>query len=202
MQDIASDANTQTSSPFNAPGSGPGTDNPILSDPDLYMRLQPSTAWWIFLVAQVQVGHIKRMLRESDGCFRASGRAHSTSATPEISPVDRDGGLGKEAEEVLGISPGLSRPTDKIRPLSASVSNSAFMLATAVQLSNAAPPPPTRQGAEKRATIKIRASRLGKAYENLSCMVRVLEGMQQYWHCMDYVAVIQKILKGSEDPFN
>ncbi|ORX74086.1 hypothetical protein DL89DRAFT_289728 [Linderina pennispora] len=164
MQDLASDANTQTSSPFNAPGSGPGTDNPILA-----------------------------CCAKATGASEHPGRAHSTSATPEISP---------EAEEVLGISPGLSRPTDKIRPLSASVSNSAFMLATAVQLSNAAPPPPTRQGAEKRATIKIRASRLGKAYENLSCMVRVLEGMQQYWHCMDYVTVIQKILKGSEDPFN
>ncbi|KAI8323686.1 hypothetical protein GQ54DRAFT_303205 [Martensiomyces pterosporus] len=239
----AGDANilSQPGSAFNAPGTGPGADNPILSDPDFYMRLQPSTAWWMFLVAQVQVGHIKRLLKESEGCFKAaprpadsppcyksndaaaqqqtrvwqgpgapSGNNSTSDGEVSVCPSHAPQGLGdrdatsldKEAEEILGISQRISKSTDQMRPLSMSVNNSAIMLATAVHLSNSAPPPPNRHAMEKRASIKVRASRLVRAYENLSCMVKVLEGMQQYWQCMDYISVIQDVLKGSEHPLH
>ncbi|KAJ2721227.1 hypothetical protein GGI07_004102 [Coemansia sp. Benny D115] len=292
-QVLSGDANilSQPGSAFNAPGTGPGADNPILSDPDFYMRLQPSTAWWMFLVAQVQVGHIKRLLKESEGCFKVSAKrkafaakaaaakaaaeaaakaaaagtgtapggegssqtadcssaagaadrehpattsaaaAAAVAATPAtassstvaqipdssmdvdppitpVAPVPLPGApvsaatLDGDAEQLLGMGQPLQKPADQMRPLSTSVNNSAIMLATAVQLSNAAPAPPTRQAMEKRASIKVRASRLVRAYENLSCMVKVLEGMQQYWQCMDYVSVIQDILKGSEHPLH
>ncbi|KAJ2557991.1 hypothetical protein EV175_001017 [Coemansia sp. RSA 1933] len=205
------DANilSQPGSTFNAPGSGPGADNPILSDPDFYMRLQPSTAWWMFLVAQVQVGHIKRLLKESEGSFKVSARrkalatraaaaeaaAAAVAAAVVSTPMPHEEPLSLEMLR-------MQKPADLMRPLSSSVNNSAVMLATAVQLSSSAPAPPTRQALEKRAAIKARASRLVRAYENLSCMVKVLEGMQQYWQCMDYISVIQDILKGSEHPLH
>ncbi|KAJ2822233.1 hypothetical protein IWW50_004297, partial [Coemansia erecta] len=215
-QVLSGDANILSvpGSAFNAPGTGPGADNPILSDPDFYMRLQPSTAWWMFLVAQVQVGHIKRLLKESEGNFKVSARrkayqakmaaAAAAAAASASSNSNASSAMQvDQATEIIGGMPQrLHKPTDHMRPLSTSVNNSAAMLATAVQLSNAAPPPPTRQAMEKRADIKTRAARLVRAYENLSCMVKVLEGMQQYWQCMDYVSVIQDILKGSEHPLH
>ncbi|KAJ1861359.1 hypothetical protein LPJ78_005381 [Coemansia sp. RSA 989] len=216
-------------SAFNAPGTGPGADNPILSDPDFYMRLQPSTAWWMFLVAQVQVGHIKRLLKESEGSFKVSARRkayqakmaaakaaaasngkqphdpEAPSVQPQASSAQPDAAMqvDQAAEaEILGMHQRLQKPADQMRPLSTSVNNSAVMLATAVHLSDSAPQPPNKQAMEKRADIKTRAARLVRAYENLSCMVKVLEGMQQYWQCMDYVSVIQEILKGSEHPLH
>ncbi|KAJ2539080.1 hypothetical protein GGF49_005473 [Coemansia sp. RSA 1853] len=210
-------------SAFNAPGTGPGADNPILSDPDFYMRLQPSTAWWMFLVAQVQVGHIKRLLKESEGNFKVSARrkahqaklaaAAATAANGKSPPADASM-VFQPAEsaamqvdqateaEILGMPNRMHKASDQMRPLSTSVNNSAVMLATAVHLSNSAPQPPTKQAMENRAEIKTRGARLVRAYENLSCMVKVLEGMQQYWQCMDYVSVIQDILKGSEHPLH
>ncbi|KAJ1803409.1 hypothetical protein LPJ77_005269, partial [Coemansia sp. RSA 2523] len=104
--------------------------------------------------------------------------------------------------EILGMPNRMHKASDQMRPLSTSVNNSAVMLATAVHLSNSAPQPPTKQAMENRAEIKTRGARLVRAYENLSCMVKVLEGMQQYWQCMDYVSVIQDILKGSEHPLH
>ncbi|KAJ1903416.1 hypothetical protein LPJ81_003069, partial [Coemansia sp. IMI 209127] len=222
------DANilSQPGSTFNAPGSGPGADNPILSDPDFYMRLQPSTAWWMFLVAQVQVGHIKRLLKESEGSFKVSARrkalATRAAASAKMTPASffsfgrDDAGVSLDSmlvrthadddyddpQQLLSFANRTQRPADHMRPLSSSVNNSAVMLATAVHLSSAAPPPPNRQAQEKRAAIKVRASRLVRAYENLSCMVKVLEGMQQYWQCMDYISEIQDILKGSEHPLH
>ncbi|KAJ2008819.1 hypothetical protein GGI04_000959 [Coemansia thaxteri] len=257
-QVLSGDANILSlpGSAFNAPGTGPGADNPILSDPDFYMRLQPSTAWWMFLVAQVQVGHIKRLLKESEGNFKVSAKRKALAAkaaaakaaaeaaakavanggseapttmvdsTPAAMAEGGDSGDGepmdqsdsmdttgneREAtapvdrdteEQLLGIPQRLQKPAEQMRPLSTSVNNSAAMLATAVHMSNSAPAPPTRQAMEKRAAIKMRASRLVRAYENLSCMVKVLEGMQQYWQCMDYVSAIQEILKGSEHPLH
>lgn len=189
---------------FNAPGTGPGADNPILSDPDFYMRLQPSTAWWMFLVAQVQVGHIKRLLKESEGNFKANAkkkqliakRAAADAANGENAASSVD---SIAEEKMLDMSKRLQKPVNKVRPLSYSVSNSAAMLATAVHLSKSAPSPTGRKAKENRATIRVHAQRLVRAYENLSCMVKVLEGMQQYWQCMDYVRAIQDLLKGSED---
>ncbi|KAJ2586288.1 hypothetical protein H4R99_008498, partial [Coemansia sp. RSA 1722] len=206
-QVLSGDANilSQPGSAFNAPGTGPGADNPILSDPDFYMRLQPSTAWWMFLVAQVQVGHIKRLLKESEGSFKVSAKRKAYAAKaaaakaakaaaeangseqPTATAAPATGDVGAEqGEDILGIGQRLQKPADQMRPLSASVNNSAVMLATAVHLSNAAPAPPNRVALDKRAAIKARASRMVRAYENLSCMVKVLEGMQQYWQCMDY----------------
>ncbi|KAJ2851427.1 hypothetical protein IWW36_001066 [Coemansia brasiliensis] len=236
-QVLSGDANILSApgSAFNAPGTGPGADNPILSDPDFYMRLQPSTAWWMFLVAQVQVGHIKRLLKESEGSFKVSARRkayqakmaaaraaaaaattavnnnqqpndpEASSVQPEASSVQSEAAMqvDQAAEaEILGMHQRLQKPADQMRPLSTSVNNSAVMLATAVHLSDSAPQPPNKQAMEKRADIKTRAARLVRAYENLSCMVKVLEGMQQYWQCMDYVSVIQEILKGSEHPLH
>ncbi|KAJ1769981.1 hypothetical protein LPJ74_003555 [Coemansia sp. RSA 1843] len=204
------DANilSQPGSTFNAPGSGPGADNPILSDPDFYMRLQPSTAWWMFLVAQVQVGHIKRLLKESEGSFKVSARRKALATRAARAKSRDDTGMPdtqnaqEDPHSLLGITGRPQKPADQMRPLSSSVNNSAVMLATAVHLSSSAPAPPNRQALEKRAAIKVRASRLVRAYENLSCMVKVLEGMQQYWQCMDYISVIQDILKGSEHPLH
>ncbi|KAJ2808273.1 hypothetical protein H4R20_000937 [Coemansia guatemalensis] len=226
-QVLAGDANILSApgSAFNAPGSGPGADNPILSDPDFYMRLQPSTAWWMFLVAQVQVGHIKRLLRESEGSFKiaAKRKAHrqrlagaSTNPQPPFSS-NLDAMPDTAAAPVPPASAvdddlahaSLQRPCDQMRPLSTSVNNSAAMLA--MRLSEATPLPATTAAAsaaaesesadtQHRADVKSRAARLVRAYENLSCMVKVLEGMQQYWQCMDYVSAVQNILKGSEHP--
>ncbi|KAJ1947376.1 hypothetical protein GGF37_000448 [Kickxella alabastrina] len=256
-QVLSGDANilSQPGSAFNAPGTGPGADNPILSDPDFYMRLQPSTAWWMFLVAQVQVGHIKRLLKESEGSFKvqakrkaraakaattdpvATGRSddpldstmapaesmavNSSQQTPPaaaaaatdaaasasmfVPPGDGSSNMPAmdgNAEQLLGMSQRLQKPANRMQPLSTSMNNSAIMLATAMHMSNAAPAPPTRQAMEDRASLKTKALRLVRAYENLSCMVKVLEGMQQYWQCMDYVSVIQDILKGSERPLH
>ncbi|KAJ2083094.1 hypothetical protein H4R24_001069 [Coemansia sp. RSA 988] len=217
-QVLAGDANILSApgSAFNAPGSGPGADNPILSDPDFYMRLQPSTAWWMFLVAQVQVGHIKRLLRESEGSFKiaAKKKAHrqrmatDTSSNPQPSSnVDSTSEVPTQpvstAEEDFGHT-ALQHPCDQMRPLSTSVNNSATMLA--MRLSESTPLPTMTEtrtettDIQHRADIKYRAARLIRSYENLSCMVKVLEGMQQYWQCMDYVSAVQNILKGSEHP--
>ncbi|KAJ2368571.1 hypothetical protein H4S01_001519, partial [Coemansia sp. RSA 2610] len=228
-QVLSGDANILSApgSAFNAPGTGPGADNPILSDPDFYMRLQPSTAWWMFLVAQVQVGHIKRLLKESEGSFKVSARRKAYQAkmaaakapgagnfdpSPQFashpdtaSALDPDDSAAMQvdqAADIIDIPHRLQKASDHMRPLSTSVNNSAVMLATAVHLSNSAPLPPSKHAMEKRADIKTRAARLVRAYENLSCMVKVLEGMQQYWQCMDYVSVIQDILKGSEHPLH
>ncbi|PIA16183.1 hypothetical protein COEREDRAFT_97599 [Coemansia reversa NRRL 1564] len=223
-QVLAGDANILSApgSAFNAPGSGPGADNPILSDPDFYMRLQPSTAWWMFLVAQVQVGHIKRLLRESESSFKiaAKRKAHRQRMAGVASnprpPFSNMKSMPKSAS--AGVAPAttveddlshdsLQRPCDEMRPLSTSVNNSAAMLA--MRLTEATPLPataatfaaePETADAQHRADIKSRAARLICAYENLSCMVKILEGMQQYWQCMDYVSAVQNILKGSEDP--
>ncbi|KAJ2789553.1 hypothetical protein GGI18_002335 [Coemansia linderi] len=227
-QVLSGDANILSlpGSAFNAPGTGPGADNPILSDPDFYMRLQPSTAWWMFLVAQVQVGHIKRLLKESEGGFKVSARrkvlaAKAAKAAAEAAaaaagetlpaagsggePMDQSGDMDTEeygtAEELLlGTPQRQQRPADQMRPLSTNVNNSAIMLASAVNMSQSAPQ--SRQAREANATKNVRSTRLVRAYENLSCMVKVLEGMQQYWQCMDYVKAIQDILKGSEDPLH
>ncbi|KAJ2736523.1 hypothetical protein IW152_000698 [Coemansia sp. BCRC 34962] len=228
-QVLSGDANILSlpGSAFNAPGTGPGADNPILSDPDFYMRLQPSTAWWMFLVAQVQVGHIKRLLKESEGGFKVSARrkvlaAKAAKAAAEAAaaaagetlptagaggePMDQSGDMDAEngtAEELfLGTLQRQQRPAEQMRPLSTNVNNSAIMLASAVNMSQSAPAPQSRQAREANATKNVRSTRLVRAYENLSCMVKVLEGMQQYWQCMDYVKAIQDILKGSEDPLH
>ncbi|KAJ2713013.1 hypothetical protein H4R19_002459, partial [Coemansia spiralis] len=199
-------------STFNAPGTGPGADNPILSDPDFYMRLQPSTAWWMFLVAQVQVGHIKRLLKESEGNFKVSTRqkAHQarmarggdSSSTREAEYYAGCGMAPGLASVFLpplddGMEPRLCRP-EQMRPLSTSVTHSAAMLAA--HLADSGPHLARADSAEQRADVKARAARMVRAYENLSCMVKVLEGMQQYWQCMDYTSVIQRLLKGSERP--
>ncbi|KAJ2757374.1 hypothetical protein GGI19_000093 [Coemansia pectinata] len=239
-QVLSGDANILSlpGSAFNAPGTGPGADNPILSDPDFYMRLQPSTAWWMFLVAQVQVGHIKRLLKESEGSFKVSEKRKALAAkrakaaaraaakaageaTPTEDPavvtsgepMDQSGNMDAEddaaacldratEEQLLGTPQRQQRPVEQMRPLSTNVNNSAIILASAVNMSNSAPPAQSREEREKNATRTARASRLVRAYENLSCMVKVLEGMQQYWQCMDYVKAIQDILRGSEDPLH
>ncbi|KAJ2609882.1 Anaphase-promoting complex subunit 8 [Coemansia sp. RSA 1365] len=221
-QVLAGDANILSApgSAFNNPGSGPGADNPILSDPDFYMRLQPSTAWWMFLVAQVQVGHIKRLLRESEGSFKiaAKRKAYIQRMAGVASNPQPSFSNTESMSESAGVPPAttvdddlshdsLQRPCDEMRPLSTSVNNSAAMLA--MRLTEATPLLGTAAtfaaesetaDAQHRADIKSRAARLICAYENLSCMVKILEGMQQYWQCMDYVSAVQNILKGSEHP--
>ncbi|KAJ2341933.1 hypothetical protein GGH91_003688 [Coemansia sp. RSA 2671] len=107
---------------------------------------------------------------------------------------------GTAEELLLGTPQRQQRPADQMRPLSTNVNNSAIMLASAVNMSQSAPQ--SRQAREANATKNVRSTRLVRAYENLSCMVKVLEGMQQYWQCMDYVKAIQDILKGSEDPLH
>ncbi|KAJ2740300.1 hypothetical protein H4S06_006147, partial [Coemansia sp. BCRC 34490] len=149
------DANilSQPGSAFNAPGSGPGADNPILSDPDFYMRLQPSTAWWMFLVAQVQVGHIKRLLKESEGNFKVSARrkalatqAAARATAAKMAAAATTAANGAKAEDasaccdggateiddpaLLGFASRPPRASDQMRPLSSTVNSSAMMLAT------------------------------------------------------------------------
>ncbi|KAJ1993036.1 hypothetical protein EDC05_002477 [Coemansia umbellata] len=189
-QVLAGDANilSQPGSAFNAPGTGPGADNPILSDPDFYMRLQPSTAWWMFLVAQVQVGHIKRLLKESEGSFKVSARRKALALRAAARATAAKMAAAKAASHIPdGIPDALRQhrqlePLAHMRPLSLSVDRAILQCA-----------PEHASG---------RASRLVRAYENLSCMVKVLEGMQQYWQCMDYISIIQDILKGSEHPLH
>ncbi|KAJ2795762.1 hypothetical protein H4R21_004981, partial [Coemansia helicoidea] len=202
-------------STFNAPGTGPGADNPILSDPDFYMRLQPSTAWWMFLVAQVQVGHIKRLLKESEGNFKVSTRqkAYQARMAGDAAAAEHPMGvvspifasmflppLDHDCSDLDGLTARLSSRQEQMRPLSTSVTNSAAMLAAHLA-GSAGPHVGARPDSiEQRADVKARAARMVRAYENLSCMVKVLEGMQQYWQCMDYIRAIQGLLKGSEQP--